>query len=170
MRASSRHREADAGPPYRYRVRRTGDGMVRRTGTPRLGRPPSQRQLRIGEELRHALSHILQRGELRDRDLAGRSITVTEIRVSPDLRAATVFVMPLGGTDRDRTVEALKRASGYLRGCLARDVVLKYVPQLNFETDDSFDKAARIQELLLEPDVAADLVDGQDSAAEDRRG
>lgn len=149
--------------------------MVRRTGKSRFGGPPSQRQLRIGEELRHALSHILQREELRDPDLAGRSITVTEVRVSPDLKAATAFVLPLGGTDSDRTVGALRRASGYLRGCVAREVVLKYVPRLNFETDESFDKAARIQQLLREPDIAADLGDAQagpadSSAGEDKRG
>lgn len=149
--------------------------MARRTGTSRFGRPPSQRQLRIGEELRHALSHILQREELRDPDLAGRSITVTEVRISPDLKTATAFVLPLGGIDSDRTVEALRRASGYLRGCIARDVVLKYVPRLNFETDESFDKAARIQELLQEPDIAADRVDAQtgpadSGAGEDSRG
>ncbi|HAA91980.1 MAG TPA: 30S ribosome-binding factor RbfA [Rhodospirillaceae bacterium] len=117
----------------------------------------SVRQLRVGEELRHILAEILARGDLRDPDLAGRSITVSEVRVSPDMRNATVFVLPLGGGEEKIVVEALGRAASYLRGEVGRKLHLKYLPQLSFLSDDSFDNATQIDKLLADPAVARDL-------------
>ncbi|MGY9105268.1 MAG: 30S ribosome-binding factor RbfA, partial [Alphaproteobacteria bacterium] len=95
-------------------------------------RERSVRQLRVGEELRHIIAEVIGRGDLRDPDLAGRSITVSEVRVSPDMRNATVFVLPLGGGDEDIIVAALERAAPYLRGEVGRKLQLKYLPQLSF--------------------------------------
>ena len=117
----------------------------------------SVRQLRVGEELRHILAEILARGDLRDPDLAGRSITVSEVRVSPDMRNATVFVLPLGGGEEKIVVEALGRAAAYLRSEVGRKLLLKYLPQLSFVSDDSFDNATQVDRLLADPAVARDL-------------
>lgn len=117
----------------------------------------SQRQLRVGEEIRHELSRLLARGDLRDPALTGISLTVTEVRVSPDLKNAKAYVLPLGGAGAEAAVAALNRASGFLRGRLGREVVLKYTPRLSFHTDKSFDEAARIGELLDRPKVRKDL-------------
>ncbi|MFQ5984564.1 MAG: 30S ribosome-binding factor RbfA [Alphaproteobacteria bacterium] len=119
-------------------------------------KPLSQRQLRVGEELRHALAGVLARGEVRDPDLSGVSITVTEVRVSPDLRRATVFVLPLGGGGTENVLAGLKRAAPYLRSRVARAVELKFAPELVFRADTSFDQAGRIEELLKEPAVVKD--------------
>lgn len=120
---------------------------------------PSQRQLRVGEELRHALAWILERGELRDPGLIGQTVTVTEVRISPDLRNATAFVIPLGGGDcTDGVVEALNRAVPFVRRKIAKTVKLKYLPGLRFIADPSFDEARRIDDLLADPRVARDLV------------
>ncbi len=110
--------------------------------------PQSQRQLRVGEMLRHALSAILNRGELRDPELAGKSVTVTEVRLSPDLRNATVFVQPLGGADAEKIVAALGRAAPFLRRQIAAEVELRHVPAFSFIPDTSFEHAARIDALL----------------------
>ena len=121
---------------------------------------PSQRQLRVGEELRHAIAWILERGELRDPAIANTPVTVTEVRVSPDLKNATCFVTPLGGGDPEAVtavVEALTRARKFLRHEVVRQVNLKFAPQLHFEHDSSFDNAGHIDELLHRPDVARDL-------------
>jgi ribosome-binding factor A len=120
----------------------------------------SQRQLRVGEEVRHCLSRILARGELRDPDLDEVSLTVTEVRISPDLKNATAFVIPLGGHGAEKAVAALNRASGFLRGRLGREVFLKYTPRLSFQTDNSFDEAERIGKLLRRPKVKHDLESG----------
>lgn len=122
----------------------------------RGARAPSQRQLRVGEMLRHALCSILERDELRDPELAGAPVTVTEVRASPDLRNATVFVVPLGGEGGPEVVSALRRAAPFLRRRLGDSVDLRYVPALQFEADSSFDHAQRIEELLREAPVAAD--------------
>ena len=90
--------------------------------------PAGQRQLRVGEEMRHALAEILREHHLADPDLAGKIITVTEVRISPDLRNATAFVLPLGGTETDKTVQALNRAAGYFRGELGRAVKMQFTP------------------------------------------
>jgi ribosome-binding factor A len=126
------------------------------------GKAPSQRQLRVGEALRHALSHILQRGHFRDPVLsAAPEITVTEVRVSPDLKNATVFVVPLAGREGPQVATALNRAQGYLRTLLAEEVELRYLPRLDFELDRSFDQAERIDTLLNRPRVRADLNDAE---------
>jgi ribosome-binding factor A len=115
-------------------------------------KPPSQRQLRVGEEIRHVLADIFERGEVRDPGLHGVSVTVTEVRVGPDLKKATAFVLPLGGTaDQARdVVEVLTRARPFLRRRLAKAVRLRHVPELEFSVDESFDQAGRIDRLLRE--------------------
>jgi ribosome-binding factor A len=123
----------------------------------RANKAPSQRQLRVGEELRHALSRILSRGDLRDPELADANVTVTEVRVAPDLKAATAFVVPFGDGDPDALVRALTRAAPYFRGQLGREVELRYTPSLRFEADPSFDDAARVDALLRRPKVRQDL-------------
>lgn len=120
-------------------------------------RERSVRQLRVGEELRHILAEILMRGDLRDPDLIGRSITVSEVRVSPDMRNATAFVLPLGGGDEDVVVAALGRAATFLRNEVGRKLHLKYLPNLSFLRDTSFDTARDIDKLLADPAVARDL-------------
>ncbi len=135
--------------------------MARRKPAP--AGAPSTRPLRVGEEIRHALALVLARGELRDPDLAGLSITVSEVRVSPDLMQATAFVTPLGGGDVATVVKALHRAAPYLRGQVAKAVKLRRAPELNFIPDTSFDYASRIDGALRAPTVKRDLGDGEDS-------
>jgi ribosome-binding factor A len=120
-------------------------------------KPPSQRQLRAGELIRHALTDILAREEFADPDLSGKSITVSEVRVSPDLKHATVFCAPLGGGDMSTTATALNRAAGFLRGRLSQEVDLRFATILRFVADDSYDEARRIAELLASPRVRRDL-------------
>lgn len=124
-----------------------------------MSAPPakSHRLLRVGELLRHTLSEILARGEIRDPALTGASVTVTEVRVSPDLRNATVYVMPLGGAHSAEILAGLLRSAGYLRGQVSRAVTLRYVPRFVFEIDKTFDEADRIELLLRDPKVARDL-------------
>jgi ribosome-binding factor A len=128
------------------------------------GSAPSQRQLRVGEEIRHSLVQIFARGELRDPELAEAAVTVTEVRVSPDLKAATVFVTPFGGGDAAALIKALKRAAPFLRRELARSAVLRVAPSLRFEPDRSFENATRIDLLLGNPAVARDLEPGDDGS------
>jgi ribosome-binding factor A len=119
--------------------------------------PPSQRQLRVGELLRHALAEILSRGELHEPDLDGVIVTVPEVSVSPDLQVATVYVMPLGGRDPDRTAAALERNARFLRGAVAKRVELRRAPELRFRVDTSFDEGDKIDALLRSPEVRKDL-------------
>jgi ribosome-binding factor A len=128
----------------------------------RVDRPVGQRQLRVGEELRHALARILERGEVRDPVLATVAITVTEVSLSPDLRQATVFVMPLGGREETSVVWALTRARGFLRRRIAQSVYLKFVPDLAFRVDRSFEQADRITRILRDPAVARDIEHDRD--------
>lgn len=132
-------------------------------GDPAAG--PSQRQLRVGEELRHTIAQIIERAHFRDPALDGVSITVTEVRVSPDLKNATAFVTPLGGGDAKDVVAALRRAAPYFRGQIARAVKLRAVPNVSFEADNSFDYASKISGLLHQPEVARDLDAVEDDAA-----
>jgi ribosome-binding factor A len=118
---------------------------------------PSQRQLRVGELIRHAFAHMLARGEIRDEVLLGRAITVPEVRLSPDLRLADIYVLPLGGEGIASVLAALNRKRRYIRGELARAVNLKFAPEIRFMADDTFEEARRIDELLRSPKVAADL-------------
>ncbi len=123
----------------------------------RDGRTVSQRQLRVGEELRHVLAQVLSHGELRDPDLVGRTITVTEVRISPDLKNATAFIVPLGGEHKAEVLKALKRCSAFLRGAIGHEVRLRVVPRLSFELDVSFDHAQKIEEILHRPEVLQDI-------------
>jgi ribosome-binding factor A len=109
---------------------------------------PSQRQLRVGELVRQALSELLQRGELRHPALSTTSITVSEVRMSTDLRHAVAFVMPLGGENADAVLQGLAECAPFIRGQIARRVALKFAPDLKFEFDHSFDEAERIERLL----------------------
>ena len=123
---------------------------------------PSQRALRVGELVRHALAEMLTRGDVHDPVLDGHVITVPEVRMSPDLRLATAYVMPLGGRDADKIVAALERNKKYLRGEIARRINLKFSPDLRFRVDDRFEEAARIDRLLQSPAVKRDLKDVDD--------
>lgn len=118
---------------------------------------PSQRQLRAGELIRHALVDILAREEMRDPDLEGILISVTEVRPSPDLRQAKVYVAPLGRGDQKAVAAALNRASSFLRGRLGREIDMKFTPELHFHPDNSFDTASHVDELLARPQVRRDL-------------
>jgi ribosome-binding factor A len=118
---------------------------------------PTQRQLRVGEEIRHILSDIFRRDMVRDHELAGVQITVTEVRVSPDLRNATAFVTRLGRSDADKLLPALKRAAPFLRGQVAKAIRLRVSPQLSFLADTSIDYAMQVSTLLHRPEVARDL-------------
>lgn len=127
---------------------------------------PTQRQLRVGEEMRHVLARIFQRGELRDPALHDAVVTVTEVRVSPDLKRATAFVMPLGGSNATEIMEGLKRGASHLRRLVAQDVKLRVAPQLTFALDESFDRASQIESLLRRDDVARDLAAGDELPSE----
>jgi ribosome-binding factor A len=122
----------------------------------RHGRAPSQRQLRVGEELRHALAELFARHDLRDPDLVDLTITVTEVRASPDLRQATAYVLALGGGEEGQELlrRGLERSAGYLRTQLAKQVHLKFSPRLVFEIDRSFDAVARLDSLLHGPETS----------------
>lgn len=123
------------------------------------GRTPSQRQLKVGELIRHALAEIFSRGDLVDEVIARHSLTVPEVRMSPDLKIATAFVMPLGGGEAEEVVAHLEKHKRFLRGELARRVTLKFMPELRFKVDTSFQTSARIDELLASPEVSRDLDD-----------
>ena len=118
---------------------------------------PSQRQLRVGELVRHALAEMLARGDVHDPVIEGHLITVPEVRMSADLRLATVYVMPLGGRDTDAVLSALERNKKYLRGEIAHHVNLKFAPEIRFRPDERFDEAERIEKLLRTPAVQRDL-------------
>ena len=118
---------------------------------------PSQRQLRVGEMLRHALADVLRRGDIRDPDLAGVSVTITQIKPSPDMRHATVFCEPLGGQNAKQVIAALNKHKGYLRGEMGREIAMKFTPELRFVEDESFAEAQKIDDLLRSSRVARDL-------------
>jgi ribosome-binding factor A len=118
---------------------------------------PTQRSLRAGEVVRHALAEILARGEIHDPVIAAHLITVPEVRMSPDLRMATVYVLPLGGHDAAVVLAALERNKRYLRGEIARRVNLKFAPDIRFRIDQRFEEAERVERLLRSPQVRRDL-------------
>ncbi len=126
---------------------------------PLAGSPPNQRQLRVGEVIRRALSEILARGDIHDEELAHVSVTVAEVRVSPDLRHATAYVLPLGGVNTAEVVRALGRNRVELRRLVTDRIDLKYSPELTFEADTRFDQMDRTRELLRSPSVRRDLED-----------
>jgi ribosome-binding factor A len=125
----------------------------------------SQRQLRVGEAVRHAVADILIHGDVHDPDLVGHTITVPEVRMSPDLKLATIYVMPLGGRDTDVVVAALERNKKFLRGEVARRVNLKFAPDIRFRVDERFDEAERIEKLLRTPAVQRDLAPDSDKSS-----
>jgi len=118
---------------------------------------PSQRALRAGELVRHALAEILARGDVHDPVIETHLITVPEVRMSPDLRVATVYIMPLGGQDATAVLAALDRNKRFLRGEVAHRVNLKFAPDIRFRVDERFDEADRIERLLRSPQVRRDL-------------
>ena len=118
---------------------------------------PSQRQLRVGETVRHALAELLARGEIHDNVIQSHVITVTEVRMSPDLKIATAYIMPLGGADLKPVLAALDKNRKYIRSEVAHAVDLKYAPDLRFREDETFEEAMRIERLLHSPKVRQDI-------------
>jgi ribosome-binding factor A len=129
-------------------------------------RSPSQRQLRVGELLRHSLSEILTRGEVRDPDLENVPVTVTQVKPSGDMRHATVFVEPLGGKNAKIIVAALNRHKGFIRGLMGKTITLKFTPELRFLEDTSFAEAEKIETLLKSSRVQRDLHESLDDVDE----
>ena len=127
------------------------------------GAQPSQRMLRVGELVRHVMADVLSRGVVHDPVLDSHVITVPEVRMSPDLKLATVYVMPLGGQDVKPVVDALERHREELRTELAHKVNLRYAPDVRFKLDESFARSAHIDALLASPEVKRDLVGGDDA-------
>ena len=126
----------------------------------RASRAPSQRQLRVGEQIRHSIAWALERGEVRDHAIVGVAITVTEVRISPDLKNATIFVTPLGGGNEEAVgaiTDGLNRAAPFFRRMIAKQLELRAVPRLKFIPDVSFDKVSEINALMRRADVAQDL-------------
>ncbi len=136
---------------------RTGPGLKKPARVAAAKRGPTQRQLRVAEEIRHVLAGVFARHEFRDPELASADITVTEVRLSPDLKNATVFVARLGRSDIDALLPALARAAAYLRGVVAHALPLRVAPALSFQPDHTIDQAAAIETLLHRPEVARDL-------------
>jgi ribosome-binding factor A len=128
--------------------------MARHASGPKSA--PSQRQLRVGELIRHKLADLLTRGAIHDEVLTSHVVTIPEVRMSPDLRLATIYVMPLGGKDVEPVLAALERHKRFVRGQIARAVNLKFAPDIRFVRDESFDEASRIERLLHSPRVRRD--------------
>lgn len=131
--------------------------MTRRSAKTAHSTAPSQRQLRVGELIRHKLAEMLIRGEIHDDVLAAHVVTVPEVRLSPDLKLATAYIMPLGGTDTDAVLEALNRHKRFIRGEIAHAVNLKFAPDIRFRCDETFDEASRIDALLASPQMRKDV-------------
>ena len=133
----------------------------------RPARAPSQRQLRIGEESRHAIAQMLERSEFHEPALHDVSVTVTEVRISPDLKNATAYIMPLGGEQADEVLEALTRARPFVRKRLGRALHLRHIPKVDFQMDATFDQASKIETLLNDPKVAQDLAASEEFEPEE---
>src|SRR3954447_7415551 len=131
--------------------------MPRHHSRERPSAGPSQRQLRVGELIRHGLAEMLSRGEVHDPVIEAHMITIPEVAMTADLRLATVYVMPLGGRDAKPVIEALERNKKFLRGEIAHRVNLKFAPELRFRFDERFDEAERIEKILRTPEVRRDL-------------
>ena len=130
-------------------------------------RPPSQRQLRVGELLRHALAEVLQRGEINDPVLESHVVTVPEVRVSPDLKHASAYVMPLGGNDAEEALKALRRNARELRHLVAKGLNLKYAPELRFQLDETFDRMDDTRRMFADERVRRDIeADAEDDDLE----
>src|SRR3954468_19454023 len=141
-------------------------GGGRRTGRADGPTGPSQRQLRVGEMLRHALADILRQNDIRDPDLLGVSVTITQVKPSPDMRYATVYCEPLGGGKAPEVIAALNRHKGFLRGEMGKRIATKFTPDLRFVEDESFAEALKIDTILRSPEVQRDLnadSDGEES-------
>lgn len=128
---------------------------------------PSQRMLRVGELVRHALAALFARGEIEDEALRGAVVTVPEVRMTPDLKLANAYVMPLGGIHAEEIVAALNRHRKFIRGRIAPQIDLKYAPEIRFFVDDTFEEAGRIDALLRSDRVKRDLDDDHDETSED---
>ena len=128
---------------------------------------PSQRQLRVGEMLRHALSEVLRENDIRDPDLDGVSVTITQVKPSPDMRHATVFCAPLGGRNGKAIVSALNRHKGFLRGEMGHLITTKFTPDLRFVEDESFAEAQKIETILKSPEVQRGLAANHDGDSDD---
>ncbi len=152
----SRHRSPRGGAPAHHT---------------RQDRGPSQRMLRVGEALRHALAEVLYRNEIRDPDLEGVSVTITQVKPSADMRYATVYCEPLGGQNGAVIVAALNRHKGFLRGEMGKRIATKFTPDLRFVEDQSFAEAEKIETILKSPLVARDLsASDEDESSEDDNG
>ena len=127
------------------------------TQSPNQPKPPSQRMLKVGEEIRHALADVLMRGEVRHPDLIDTSVTVSEVRMSPDLRNATAYIAPLAGAKKDVVLKALAESAGGIRHLVTKKIILKFSPRISFRLDESFEVANRINDLLHSPEVIRDL-------------
>jgi ribosome-binding factor A len=136
--------------------------MARQKNTRDSGPNASQRQLRVGELVRHAVAEMLTRGDVHDPVIEGHLITVPEVRMSPDLRLATIYVMPMGGRDTEQVVAAFERHKKFLRTEIAHRINLKFAPDIRFRVDDRFAEAERIEKLLRSPEVKRDLDHGDD--------
>lgn len=133
---------------------RRGGRSLRREGGQQ---GPTQRQLRVGEMLRHALAEILRENDIRDPELEGVSVTITQVKPSPDMRYATVYCEPLGGQNAKQIVAALNRHKGFLRGEMGHRIATKFTPDLRFVEDESFAEAQKIETILKSPEVQRDL-------------
>ena len=153
--------------------RNPGRSGGRRTGRHDGPTGPSQRQLRVGEALRHALADVLRQNDIRDPDLEGVSVTVTQVKPSPDMRYATVYCEPLGGQNAKAIVAALNRHKGFLRGEMGHHLSMKFTPDLRFVEDESFAEAQKIETILKSERVSRDLAasdageDGDEDSGED---
>jgi ribosome-binding factor A len=157
----AQNEEEDPHPTLsRKRERALEEASMRRNETPE---GKSVRLLRVGEQVRHALSDILMRGDVHDETLASHMVSVTEVRMSPDLRHATAFVKPLLGSDEETVLKALRTNTAYLQKSVARRVNTKYAAKLKFLADESFDEGSHIDKLLRDPKVARDLTEGSDA-------
>ncbi len=153
--ASGRGGSGDRGGPGR------GGGSGRGKAPPKAStKAPSQRMLRVAELIRHKLSEMLIRGEIHDDVIASHVITISEVRMSPDMKLATVYVMPLGGQDVKPVIEALNSHKKFIRSAIAHEINLKYAPDVRFRDDESFEEATRIDRLLDSPHVRQDTKKG----------
>ena len=147
--------------------RSSGNDRSARAGSRRTGRNdgpggPSQRQLRVGEALRHAIAEVLRDNDIHDPDLEGVSVTITQVKPSPDMRYATVYCEPLGGGNAQTIIAALNRHKGFVRGEMGHKIAMKFTPELRFVEDESFAEALKIESILRSPKVQRDLAAVED--------
>ncbi|HEY1736848.1 MAG TPA: 30S ribosome-binding factor RbfA [Methylovirgula sp.] len=133
------------------------------------GGEPSQRMLRVGELIRHSLSDLLTRGAIMDPVLQGHVVTIPDVRMSPDLKHATIYVVPLGGKDAKEVIDALEKNRKFIRGEIAHRVNLKFAPELRFRSDDSFEYGSKIDAIFDSPEVKRDLASPVETETDDER-